>query len=104
MSSRVNVWYSTPWVATAFVSRSSIARTRHRPAMGETHAVIIAAEKIAAKLNGIADVKAVTVETYERAKELVGSRKHVWCWDPHTPESADQSIPYLVAIALRDGP
>jgi 2-methylcitrate dehydratase len=79
------------------------SRTRHRPAMGETHAAIFAAENIAPKLTGIADITSVKIETYKRAKELVGSREHAWCWDPKSPESADQSIPYLVAITLRDG-
>lgn len=79
------------------------SRTRHRPAMGETHASILAAEKLAGKLTNIRDIKEVKVEVHKRAHELVGNRNLSWCWAPQTVECANQSIPYLVAAALLDG-
>ena len=79
------------------------ARTRHRPAMGETHAAILAAEKLCGKFGAVKDVQSIRVETHKRAHELVGNRELSWCWAPQTVESANQSIPYLVAAALLEG-
>jgi 2-methylcitrate dehydratase len=46
-------------------------------------------------------VERVTVETYERAKIGMGTGEHHW--DPDSRETADHSIPYVVAAALMDG-
>ena len=78
-------------------------RIRHRAAMGETHSSIFAAEKLALKIGNVEDVRQVTVEVYKRARDLVGSRAHEWCWDPRTRESADNSLPYVVAAVLLNG-
>jgi 2-methylcitrate dehydratase len=47
------------------------------------------------------EVERVTVETYERAKIGMGTGEHHW--DPDSRETADHSIPYVVAAALMDG-
>jgi len=41
------------------------------------------------------------VEVYARAKVASGTGEHFW--NPQTAETADHSIPYLVAVALIDG-
>jgi len=46
-------------------------------------------------------VQRVTVETYERAKIGMGTGEHHW--NPDSRETADHSIPYVVAAALMDG-
>jgi 2-methylcitrate dehydratase len=71
-----------------------------RPAVGLTIASILAAENIA-PLADINAVKAVTVEVYKRAKLASGSGAHHW--SPDSAETADHSIPYLVAATLIDG-
>jgi 2-methylcitrate dehydratase len=49
----------------------------------------------------LAEVERVTVETYERAKTGMGTGEHHW--NPGSRETADHSIPYVVAAALVDG-
>lgn len=51
--------------------------------------------------NRIADVEHVTVEVYESAKIGMGTGEHHW--NPDSRETADHSIPYVVAAALMDG-
>ena len=49
----------------------------------------------------IKDVKQVTVEVYKYAKEPVGTGEQRW--NPESRETADHSIPYVVAATLMDG-
>lgn len=73
-----------------------------RSSCATTISSILAAEKVAPMLrNRIADVQRVTVETYERAKIGMGTGAHHW--NPDSRETADHSIPYVVAAALMDG-
>ena len=60
----------------------------------------LAAEKIA-PLKNIKDVKQVTVETYKRAKDRLGTDEHHW--NPDSRETADHSIAYVTAATLMDG-
>ena len=71
-----------------------------RACCGTTISSVMAAEKVA-PLRNMADVKKVTVEVYQKAKERVGSGEHRW--NPDSRESADHSIPYVVAATLIDG-
>lgn len=73
-----------------------------RPAGGTMLSAILAAEKVA-PLRNIKDVKQVVVEVYKHAKELKGSGEHYWHWNPDSRETADHSIPYVVAATLMDG-
>ncbi len=61
---------------------------------------VLASEQIAplADVNG---VKEIIVEVYKKAKNYVGTGAH--CWNPDSRETADHSIPYVVAAALIDG-
>jgi 2-methylcitrate dehydratase len=73
-----------------------------RSSCATTISSILAAEKIAPLIkNRIADVQQVTVETYGRAKAGMGTGEHHW--NPDSRETADHSIPYVVAAALMDG-
>ncbi|HEX2829160.1 MAG TPA: MmgE/PrpD family protein [Burkholderiales bacterium] len=76
-------------------------RIKHRPAAGETISTILAAEKIAPRLQGIDHIKVVTVELYKRALERAGSGEHHW--HPRSPDAAGNSIPYLASVALMEG-
>jgi len=49
----------------------------------------------------IDEIETVNVRTYWRAFSEIGSEPAKW--DPRTRETADHSLPYLLAVALRDG-
>ncbi len=70
-----------------------------RPAMGNIISAILAAEKVA-PLTNISEVKQVTVEIHKRAKESAGTDAHNW--NPQSRETADHSVPYIVAATLID--
>ncbi len=73
-----------------------------RSSCATTISSILAAEKVAPLLkNRIAEVERVTVETYGTAKAGMGTGEHHW--HPDSRETADHSIPYVVAAALMDG-
>lgn len=46
-------------------------------------------------------VESIAVETYWTAFDEIGNEPEKW--DPHTRETADHSLPYLLAVALIDG-
>ena len=48
-----------------------------------------------------ADIAAIEVQTYHIAYSEIGSEPQKW--DPQTRETADHSLPYLLALALIDG-
>ena len=48
------------------------------------------------------DISAIHIETYKVAASTASSEPEKW--DPQTRETADHSIPWLVASALHDGP
>ena len=73
---------------------------KNRPANGASIPAILAAEKVA-PLRNIKEVKQVIVEVYQAAKESAGTGEHQW--NPESKESADHSIPYVVAATLMDG-
>lgn len=75
------------------------SRIKYRPSSGNTIACILAAERVVP--SRIEDIERVTVETYRKAVEASGTGEHNW--NPGSRESADHSIPYLVAAALMDG-
>ena len=83
---------------TPFKIADSTIKTR--PAVGLTIASVLAAEK-AAPLKNINAVRQITVEVYKKAKAASASGEHDW--NPDSAETADHSIPYLVAAALMDG-
>jgi 2-methylcitrate dehydratase len=74
---------------------------KQRSSCATTISSILAAEKVSAALSDLQDVERVTVEVYERAKTGMGTGEHHW--HPDSRETADHSIPYVVAAALMDG-
>lgn len=73
-----------------------------RSSCATTISSILAAEKVAPALrNRIGDVQRITVEVYETAKVGMATGEHHW--NPDCRETADHSIPYVVAAALMDG-
>lgn len=71
-----------------------------RATCGTTISSVMAAEKVA-PLRNINDIARVTVEVYRKAKETVGTGEQRW--NPDCRETADHSIPYVVAATLMDG-
>lgn len=49
----------------------------------------------------IEDIESIDVETYYTAYSEIGSEPEKW--DPQTRETADHSLPYLLALGLTDG-
>ena len=49
----------------------------------------------------VADIEAINVETYHTAYSEIGSEPEKW--NPQTRETADHSLPYLLALGLVDG-
>lgn len=50
---------------------------------------------------GVADITAIRVQTYHTCYSEIGSEPEKW--NPQTRETADHSLPYLLAVALSDG-
>jgi 2-methylcitrate dehydratase len=50
---------------------------------------------------GVAEIEAVDVRIYAMAHSEIGSEPAKW--DPQTRETADHSLPYMLAVALTDG-
>jgi 2-methylcitrate dehydratase len=71
-----------------------------RASCATTISSILAAEKAAARVPAIEAIENVTVEVYERAKIGMGTGEHHW--NPDSRETADHSIPYVVAATLID--
>lgn len=71
-----------------------------RASCATTISSILAAEKAAAQIASIDDIDRVKVEVYERAKIGMGTGEHHW--HPDSRETADHSIPYVVAASLID--
>ncbi|HEX2829152.1 MAG TPA: MmgE/PrpD family protein [Burkholderiales bacterium] len=71
-----------------------------RASCATTISSILAAEKAGTALATTAEIESVTVEVYERAKIGMGTGEHHW--NPDSRETADHSIPYVVAAALID--
>lgn len=72
------------------------------PACWHGQAPVEAAAQLAAKLGGsVTDFAAVEVATYSEAWRSIGSEPAKW--DPRSRETADHSMPYLVARSLADG-
>lgn len=72
-----------------------------RASCATTISSILAAERAYAAAGGPVEVESVLVETYGRAKEGMGTGEHHW--NPTNRETADHSIPYVVAATLLDG-
>jgi 2-methylcitrate dehydratase len=75
---------------------------KQRSSCATTISSILAAENASPAIRDrLEAVKQVTVEVYDTAKENMGTGEHHW--NPQSRETADHSIPYVVAAALMDG-
>ncbi len=77
------------------------AMVKSRAACAAVISSILAAEAPAAQLGGIDKIEKVLVETYAAAKNGTGTGEQRW--NPQNRETADHSIPYVVAATLMDG-
>ena len=53
------------------------------------------------KIQNVADIESVLVESHDAAVDIIGSEPEKW--RPASRETADHSLPYIVAAALADG-
>ena len=83
---------------TPFKIRDTLIKPR--ASCATTISSILASEKAAANVPHAERIEKVTVEVYERAKTGMGTGEHHW--NPDSRETADHSIPYVVAAALID--
>lgn len=74
--------------------------TKVRPAEYNAQGPIDLALSVRDRLN-VEDVEAIELETYWLAYHEIGMDEAKW--DPQTRETADHSLPYLLAVALVDG-
>jgi 2-methylcitrate dehydratase len=75
--------------------------TKFFPTAAPTHSSISAAILAREKIKRISDISRIEVKTTEKSFETCGSDPEKW--NPKTRETADHSIPYVVAVALIDG-
>ena len=78
--------------------RSSI---KYFPAEYHAQSAIEAALKIRGRMPSVRSVSGIVIETFEAAASIIGSETEKW--RPTSRETADHSLPYLVAVALVDG-
>ena len=71
------------------------------PAEYHSQSAIEAALKLRDRIPGIEAVESVTVESHDAAVDIIGSEPEKW--RPQNRETADHSLPYIVAAALADG-
>ncbi|MBI4191677.1 MAG: MmgE/PrpD family protein [Betaproteobacteria bacterium] len=83
---------------TSFKVQDTLIKTRS--SCGDAISSVLAAEKVA-PLKNIEDVKQVTVEVSKKGMEICATGEQHW--NPDSRETADHSIPYVVAATLMDG-
>ena len=69
----------------------------------EYHAqsAVEAALALRPKIRNVAEIESVVVESHDAAVDIIGSEPEKW--RPASRETADHSLPYIVAAALADG-
>lgn len=84
-------------------SPEMILKTYIKPFPVEYHAqsAVEAAIRLHAKGIKLDDVEEIVVRTHKASYEIIGSQPEKW--DPMSKETADHSLPYCIAVALRDG-
>ncbi|MBI2858765.1 MAG: MmgE/PrpD family protein [Chloroflexi bacterium] len=71
------------------------------PCGNHAQTAIDAAIKLRSKIPSVREIAGINIETYRRAKEYMAGGPEKW--HPATRETADHSIPYVVAVALTYG-
>lgn len=73
---------------------------KYFPAQYDAQALIWMALELGRRVQ-VADIASIEVQTYAQAKRAIGGDPAKW--DPQSRETADHSLPYLMAVALTDG-
>jgi 2-methylcitrate dehydratase len=72
------------------------------PAEYHSQSAIDAALQLRAELNGdVSRIERIDIHTFEACYNIIG--KYPEAWAPRTRETADHSLPYCTAAALKDG-
>jgi 2-methylcitrate dehydratase len=71
------------------------------PAEYHSQSAIEAALKLRPQLGDPAQIESILVESHDAAVDIIGSEPEKW--RPTSRETADHSLPYIVAVALADG-
>ena len=82
--------------------RFAVERTNFKYFAAEYHAQAPLAIALALRdAVPVEEIEAIDVQIYAMAHSEIGSEPAKW--DPRTRETADHSLPYMLAVALRDG-
>ena len=71
------------------------------PAEYHAQSAIEAALKLRARIGDVGQIESIRVQSHDAAVDIIGSEPEKW--RPTSRETADHSLPYLVAAALADG-
>lgn len=71
------------------------------PAEYHSQSAIEAALKLRTQIKDVAEIESVRIDSHAAAVDIIGSEPEKW--RPTTRETADHSLPYLVAASLADG-
>jgi 2-methylcitrate dehydratase len=71
------------------------------PCGQHAQSAIDAAVKLRSQISGVSEIAEIKIGTYKAAKTTMGSDAEKW--NPKSRESADHSLPYVVAVALMYG-
>src|SRR5205823_2064516 len=71
------------------------------PAEYHSQSAIEAALKLRPQVGDMSQIESVLVESHDAAVDIIGSEAEKW--RPTSRETADHSLPYIVAVALADG-
>ena len=71
------------------------------PAEYHGQSAIEAALKLRDQIGDLSEIESILIESHDAAVDIIGSEPEKW--RPATRETADHSLPYLVAVALTDG-
>src|SRR5207249_9819583 len=94
---------AVPVAKTEHGAASMILKTsiKYWPAEYHSQSAIEAALSLREEASDLAEVKSVTIESHDASVDIIGSEAEKW--RPATRETADDSLPYITAIALIDG-
>jgi 2-methylcitrate dehydratase len=82
----------------SYVSRTHIKR---HPVCFHGQSAVDGALRLRRRVPSLAAIRSVRIDTYRTAVAMMGADPSRWC--PATRETADHSLPFVVATALRDG-
>src|SRR2546428_1049698 len=94
--------FAVPFEKTGEGPASMILKTSIKfwPAEYHSQSAIEAALKLRTQIKDIEEVESVCIESHGAAVDIIGSEPEKW--HPTTRETADHSLPYLVAASLAD--